>query len=92
MTDQTALEQATRRLTQSLDSLDAAVERRMEADRSRAVLAERVHALDADRAKLASDLDGQVARTRKLEEANRDIARRLDAAMDNIKAVLESND
>ena len=92
MTDQTTIEQATRRLTQALDSLDAAVERRMEADRSRAALAERVHALDADRAKLAADLDGQVARTRKLEEANRDIARRLDTAMDNIKAVLESND
>ena len=35
MTDQTAIEAATKRLAQALDALDAAVERRLEADRSR---------------------------------------------------------
>jgi hypothetical protein len=92
MTDQSAIEQATRRLTQALDSLDAAVERRVEADRKHAALNERLHALDGDRSRLAADLDSQVAKTRQLETANRDIARRLDAAMENIRHVLESSD
>lgn len=92
MTDQTAIEAVTRRLTQALDTLDAAVERRVEIDRSRTVLTEQVHALDADRSKLAADLDAQLARARSLESANRDVARRLDAAMENIRLVLESQD
>jgi hypothetical protein len=92
MTEQTAIEQATRRLSQALDALDAAVENRMELDRSRAALAEQVHALDADRSRLAAELDSQVGKARRLESANHDIARRLDAAMENIRAVLESGD
>jgi L-lactate utilization protein LutB len=92
MTEQTATEQATRRLTQALDALDAAVENRLEMDRSRAALAEQVHALDTDRSRLAADLDSQIGKARRLEAANRDIAKRLDAAMENIRAVLESGD
>ena len=92
MTDQNAIDSATRRFTQALDMLDAAVDRKIEIDRSRALLVEQVHALDADRSKLAADLDAQTARTRKLEAANRDIAARLDAAMENIRTVLESQD
>jgi hypothetical protein len=92
MSEQTAIEQATRRLTAALDALDAAVERRVEADRGAAALGEQVHALATDRSKLAADLDAQVARNRSLEAANRDIARRIDAAMENIRLVLESDD
>jgi hypothetical protein len=92
MTDQTAIDRATRRLTQALDSLDAAVDRRIEMERSRTMLTEQVHALDADRSKLAADLDVQLARVRRLESTNRDIARRLDAAMDGIKLVLDAQD
>jgi hypothetical protein len=90
MTEQTELDSTTRRLSQALDMLDAAVERRIEIDRSRAILTEQVHALDADRAKLAADLDVQLAKVRSLESANREIARRLDAAMENVRLVLES--
>ena len=90
MTDSSAVEQVTRRLTQALDLLDAAVERRIEIDRSRAVLAAQVHTLDAARSKLAADLDSQLAKVRGREAANRDVAQRLDAAMDNIRSVLES--
>ena len=92
MSEQTAIEQATRRLTAALDALDAAVERRVETDRGAAALGEQVHALAADRSRLAADLDTQVARAKHLEAANRDIARRIDAAMENIRLVLESND
>ena len=90
MTDQTELDSATQRLSQALDMLDAAVERRIAIDRSREILTEHAHALDADRAKLAADLDVQLGKVRSLESANREIARRLDAAMENIRLVLES--
>jgi chromosome segregation ATPase len=89
MTDQSVIDTATRRLTEALDTLDAAVDRRLEIERSRAILTEQVHALDADRARLAADLDSQMARARRLESTNRDIAGRLDAAMESIRQVLE---
>jgi hypothetical protein len=90
MTDQTAIDAATKRLTEALDALEAAVDRRTEIDRSRTILTEQVHALDADRAKLASELDSEMARARRLETANRDIATRIDTAMENIRQVLNT--
>ena len=69
--------------------LEAAVDRRIEIDRSADAAAEQVHALDADRSKLAAELDAQTAQARELEAANREIARRLDAAMENIRLVLD---
>jgi hypothetical protein len=86
MTEATTIDSATRRLTLALEALEAAVERKIDIDRSRTILTEQVHALDADR----SRLDSQTARARRLEAANRDIARRIDAAMENIRAVLEA--
>ena len=92
MSDQTAIDAATRRLTQALDALDAAVERRLEAERGAAQLTDQVHTLGADRARLASELDSQTARSRQLETANREIARRLDSAIDNIRSVIVTPD
>jgi hypothetical protein len=48
-----------------------------------------VHALGSDRSKLASDLDAATARSRKLEATNREIAQRLDHAIDSIRSVIE---
>ena len=90
MNDQSAIDRATTRLTQALEQLDAAVDRRLEIERSRQVLTEQVHALDSDRSRLAADLDMQLGRVRQLETANRDVARRLDAAMENIQLVLDA--
>jgi Domain of unknown function (DUF4164) len=92
MNDAAVAESITRRLTQALDQLEAAVNRTLEMERSRAILSEQVHALDSDRARLAADLDMQMARSRRLEATNRDVARRLDAAMDNIKLVLDAQE
>ena len=89
MTEPSAVEQATERLTRALDMLDAAIDRRLETDKARAILIEQVHALDADRSKLAADLDMQVAKVRSLESANREVSRRLDAAMESVRHVLE---
>jgi chromosome segregation ATPase len=90
MTDASAIEAATKRLSAALDGLEAAVERRREADRSEGALAAQVQALGTDRSKLASELDSVTARSRKLETANRDIAQPLDVAIDSIRAVIEA--
>ena len=81
---------ATRRLAAALDALEAALERRRETDRSEGALAAQVHALGSDRSRLASDLDAAAARSRKLEATNREIAQRLDVAIDFIRAVIEA--
>ena len=86
------IDAATRRLMAALDALEAAVERRREADRDEDELATRIQALGADRSRLADELDGSLVKTRKLERTNREIAERLDAAIGTIRAVLEAGE
>ena len=92
MTDASAIDAAAKRLALALDALEAAVERRREADQGQEGLTAQVHALGADRSRLASDLDAAAARAKQFETTNREIARRLDAAIDAIRSVLEAND
>ena len=92
MNDQSAIDQAVRRLALALDSLDAAVERRRQSDRSEEGLANQVHALGVDRTRLAEALDAETARVRGLETTNREIVERLDAAMASIQGVLDANE
>jgi hypothetical protein len=92
MSDPTAIDAATKRLAQALDALEAAVERRRETDRNEDRLASQLHALGVDRSRLASDLDAAAARSRRLEDTNREIARRLDVAIDTIRSVIEQHD
>jgi L-lactate utilization protein LutB len=91
MSDTNVVDQAIKRLTGALDALDAVIERRLEKDRQRGTLDEQVHAFSADRARLASELDGAAARARELETTNREAARRLDEAMTTIRAVIAEN-
>ncbi len=92
MSDTGSIETATRRLTLALDALEAATERRREADRAEASLANQVHALGSDRARLAGELDESTARARALETANREVAARIDAAIETIRDVLNSEE
>jgi len=92
MNDGQLIDAATKRLAQALDALDAAVERRRAVDRSEAALAAQVQSLGDDRSRLAADLDAVSARAKRLETANRDVARRLDATMQSIRAVIEGSD
>ena len=66
MSDTDSIALATRRLTLALDALEAAAERRSEADRGEQSLASQVHTLGGDRARLASELDDATARARAL--------------------------
>ena len=85
-------ELAVKRFESALQSLEHAVEDRL----SRAVgadgLAEEVQMLTADRAKLAEALDQTQARATKLETLNRDASRRLEKAIDTIRAVLQADE
>ena len=88
MSETDSIEIANRRLALALDALEAAAERRQESDRSEETLAAQIHALDTDRARLASDLDQASARSRGLEAANREVAQRLAQAIETIRGVL----
>lgn len=92
MSETSAIDAASRRLALALDALGAAVERRREAARGQADLADQLHAFGTDRAKLAADLDQAAARARTLESTNREVARRIDVAIQTIRSVLEAND
>jgi hypothetical protein len=86
------IEAATRRLMTALDALEAAAERRRDADRDENELASRIQALGADRSRLADELDGSLVKTRRLERTNREIAEKLDTAIGTIRAVLDAGE
>jgi hypothetical protein len=92
MTEPSAIDAASKRLALALEALAAAVERRHEADLGEQTLDAQLHALGADRSRLASELDAAVARSRTLEITNREVAQRLDAAIDTIRSVLAANE
>ena len=92
MSEPSAIDSASKRLALALDALAAAVERRHDADRGEETLADQLHALGTDRSRLASELDAAAARSRALETTNRDVAQRLDAAIDTIRSVLAAGE
>ncbi|MGH6728367.1 MAG: DUF4164 domain-containing protein [Pseudolabrys sp.] len=92
VTEQSAIDQVVKRLALALDGLDAAVERRREADRSEDGLTSQLHALGVDRTRLAAALDGETARSRQLESTTSEVAQRLDQAIASIRAVLDANE
>ena len=89
--DANLIDGATRRLQSALQALEAVLERHL-CEGEEPVLAEQIHALDADRSRLASELDTAVARSLRLETANREVAQRLDAAIATIRALLDGQD
>jgi hypothetical protein len=92
MSETDSIEFASRRLTFALDALEAAAERRGETDRNEDALAAQIHVLGTDRARLASELDQATARSRGLETANREVAQRIDQAIETIRGVLAQDD
>ncbi|BAT60061.1 hypothetical protein GJW-30_1_02596 [Variibacter gotjawalensis] len=82
------MEAAAKRLSAALDGLEAALERRQEVDGREHALADQVAALGVDRSRLASQLDEQTARATQLGAATREVSRRLDMAMDAVRAVV----
>lgn len=92
MKDRLTIEASLTRLDAAIGRLAGAVERRMDAERSAGVLEEELNRLGEDRSRLAQVLDRAEARSARLEETNREVSRRLVAAMEAIRAVLERHD
>jgi hypothetical protein len=92
MTDASAIDAAARRLALALDSLQAAVVRRREADRSGDAVSAQFHAIGNDRSRLAAELDATAAQVRELEGTNREVARRIDVAIGTIRDLLDEHD
>ena len=91
MAAMSSLGDAFRRLETALNLIESAVDRRLESERQVAGLEGELHRLGTDRSQLAQSLDAAEARSAALAEANREVSRRLVAAMESIRGVLERN-
>lgn len=83
-----SIEAALRRLEAALDQLDDAIEGRLEGVRRISDLEDEVHRLGTDRSELAQSLDEAEARSARLDDVNRQVSQRLDAAIETIRSVL----
>ena len=83
-----SLDEAMRRLDGALGLLEAAVTRRLEAERRRGDLETELQIMQDDRARLAVELDGTVARLHRFEAAVNDVGRRVERAAGVIRDVL----
>jgi len=86
-----ALDTALAKLDQALGRLDLAVERRLAGERTMSGLEDELYRLGEDRSRLAGELDQSMARAGRLEDANREVSRRLVAAMESIRSVLDTH-
>ena len=90
--EESPINRAQRRLDAAIDVLEAAVHRRTEHDGRRESLESQLQAFGSDRSRLAAELDRIRARSSDLEQANREVSRRLENAVDTIRAVLEAQE
>lgn len=77
------------RLNKALESLDNAVDTTIESGSGNRSSSEEVQRMAEDRAKLAQDLDSSEDRAKRLQETNREVSRRLVAAMETVRGVLD---
>ena len=89
MTGEATLKEVRARLGRAMDALDNAVVARLEHEQDYSEAEAEVQRMNADRARLAQELDNSEARGERLEEANREVSRRLVTAMETIRAVLD---
>jgi chromosome segregation ATPase len=89
MTGETTLKEVIARLGKAIDSLEDAVAARLEHERDYSEAEAEVQRMNADRSRLAQELDNSEARAERLEDANKEVSRRLVTAMETIRAVLD---
>ncbi|WP_018698950.1 DUF4164 domain-containing protein [Amorphus coralli] len=92
MAERPAVDEAFDRLLTALDRLEAAVNRRVDADRDLGTLEDEVQRLTEDRSDLAGSLDRAEARATRLEDTNREVSRRLVTVMETVRTVLDKHD
>ena len=83
-----SLEAALKRFTSAVEALEWATEVRLRHDEARATTQEEFALMQDDRSRLAVELDAAVDRSRALESANSEAAKRLAHAAQAIERVL----
>lgn len=89
MTGDTTLKEVIARLGRAMEALENAVAARLEHERDYSEAEAEVQRMNADRSRLAQELDNSEARAERLEDANKEVSRRLVTAMETIRAVLD---
>jgi molecular chaperone GrpE (heat shock protein) len=89
MTGETTLREVIVRLGKAIEALETAVADRLEHDQDYSEAEAEVQRMNADRTRLAQELDNSESRAERLEEANKEVSRRLVTAMETIRAVLD---
>jgi len=89
MTGEATLKEVIARLGRAMDALEHAVNARLENEQDYSEAEAEVQRMNADRSRLAQELDNSEARGERLEEANKEVSRRLVTAMETIRAVLD---
>jgi hypothetical protein len=89
MTGETTLREVIARLGRAIETLENAVAARLEHERDYSEAEAEVQRMNADRSRLAQELDNSEARAERLEDANKEVSRRLVTAMETIRAVLD---
>lgn len=82
------LDDAMKRFEIALGLLEAAVSRRLEADRRRSDLDTELQLMQDDRSRLAEELDGALTRLHRFEAAADDVAQRVRQAIGAVRTVL----
>ena len=89
MVTETKLKAALDRLRLAVGGLENAVDQRFEREHDFSEAESEVRRMNADRSRLAQELDQAQDRANRLEEANREVSRRLVTSMETIRAVLD---
>ena len=89
MTGEATLKEVLSRLGKAIEALEDAVAAKLERDQDYGEAEAEVQRMNADRARLAQELDSSEARAERLENANKEVSRRLVTAMETIRAVLD---
>ena len=91
MAGTSTIEHALQRLDSAVGLLEVAIDARFEREEQAAGVEAEMQRLGTDRSRLAQSLDAAEARSASLEEANREVSRRLVAAMESVREVLARN-
>ena len=89
MAGDATLKEVIARLGRALTAMEAAAENRLERDADYAEAEAELQRMNADRSRLAHELDGSEARAERLADASKEVSRRLVTAMETIRAVLD---
>ncbi|WP_432757248.1 DUF4164 domain-containing protein [Consotaella aegiceratis] len=88
MSAKETLEDATGRLATAIKRLEGVVDDKLQSGALAFDANEELQRMAADRAKLAGQLDAALARGERLEQANREVSKRLVSVMETIRVVL----